>query len=293
MLPLSPSAPPAAARPCEALDLEDGLDIYMASIGGSLLSADEEVALGRRVQSGDADARDELARRNLRLVVSIAKKYQRRGLPLDDLIQEGNIGLLRAVERYNPESGNRFSTYATWWIRQAITRALDETARVIRLPVHMAESVGRLARATAAQCAQLGRPPTDAELAATLGWEAAQVAKVRAAGRAVISLETPVGEESTLGQFVPDATAPAVADQVEARTLRADLEAALARLPERERRILHLRYGLHDGEMRTLDEVGREFGITRERVRQIEAEALRTLRHPTAGRGLRAYLEAV
>ena len=299
----------------------DAVQSYLNEIGRvRLLTAAEEVDLAERMARGDAarrrlesgesvppqlraalradaehgqEARQHLIQANLRLVVSIAKKYMGRGLSLLDLIQEGNIGLMRAVEKFDPKAGNRFSTYATWWIRQAVTRALAEQSRTIRLPVHMSDSVGQVKRATDKLAQALGRQPTIEELASALDQPTERIEKVLEAARTPISLETPVGEERdhTLGDFVADTIHSAPIEAAAARLMRQDLEAALAQLSERERKILSLRYGIVDGRHRTLEEVGREMGMTRERARQIEAEALRRLRSSEAGRHLRDYLE--
>ena len=295
-------------------DLESSLDdpvrMYLREIGRvPLLSAEEEVRLAQRMERGKAelskvapnrryiDDGDEAQRRlteaNLRLVVSVAKKYIGRGMSLLDLIQEGNIGLIRAVEKFDYTKGYKFSTYATWWIRQAITRAIADQARTIRIPVHMVETINRLIRISRRLLQDLGREPTSEEIAEQMEISADKVREIIKVSQEPVSLETPIGEEddSHLGDFIEDHTALAPADAASHQLLKEQVEDVLESLTDRERKVLQLRFGLDDGRSRTLEEVGKEFHVTRERIRQIEAKALRKLRHPSRSRKLKDYLD--
>lgn len=273
--------------------ITDPVRMYLKEIGRiNLLTAPEEVTLAKRSEKGDLKAKEILTSSNLRLVVSIAKKYVGRGLSLLDLIEEGNIGLMRAVEKFDWRKGYKFSTYATWWIRQAITRAIADQARTIRIPVHMVETINRFIRTSRKLMQELGREPTPEEVAKIMEIEPDKVREIIKVSQEPTSLEAPVGEEkdSTLGDFIPDEEIRPE-DQASAELLKSHLSEVLDTINDREKKVLKLRFGLDDGRQRTLEEVGREFGVTRERIRQIEAKALRKLRHPTRSKKLKDYLE--
>ncbi len=275
------------------VQITDPVRMYLKEIGRvPLLTALEETDLAKRSERGDAKAKERLINSNLRLVVSIAKKYVGRGLSLLDLIEEGNIGLMRAVEKFDWRKGYKFSTYATWWIRQAITRAIADQARTIRIPVHMVETINRFIRVSRMLMQELGREPTPEEIAAEMEIEPEKVREIIKVSQQPTSLEAPVGEEkdSTLGDFIPDEEIRPE-DQASVELLKSHLSEVLDTLNDREKKVLKLRFGLEDGRQRTLEEVGREFGVTRERIRQIEAKALRKLRHPTRSKKLKDYLE--
>ncbi|MBQ9016502.1 MAG: RNA polymerase sigma factor RpoD [Firmicutes bacterium] len=276
------------------ISVEDPVRMYLKEIGKvPLLTAEEEVELAKRMEAGDEYAKQKLCEANLRLVVSIAKKYMGRGMLFLDLIQEGNLGLIKAVDKFDYRKGYKFSTYATWWIRQAITRSIADQARTIRIPVHMVETINKLIRVSRQMLQEQGREPTPDEIAEEMGISAEKVREILKIAQEPVSLETPIGEEedSHLGDFIPDEDAPAPADAAAFTMLKEQLVDVLSTLTDREQKVLKLRYGLGDGRARTLEEVGREFDVTRERIRQIEAKALRKLRHPTRSKKLKDYLE--
>ncbi|MBE5885335.1 MAG: RNA polymerase sigma factor RpoD [Lachnospiraceae bacterium] len=278
----------------EGVGIEDPVRMYLKEIGKvPLLSAEEEIELAKKMEMGDEDAKKRLAEANLRLVVSIAKRYVGRGLLFLDLIQEGNLGLIKAVEKFDYRKGYKFSTYATWWIRQAITRAIADQARTIRIPVHMVETINKLIRVSRQLLQELGREPTPEEIAAVLKMPEERVREILKISQEPVSLETPIGEEedSHLGDFIQDDNVPVPADAAAFTLLREQLSEVLSTLTEREQKVLRLRFGLDDGRARTLEEVGKEFNVTRERIRQIEAKALRKLRHPSRSRKLKDYLD--
>ena len=278
----------------EGISIDDPVRMYLKEIGRvPLLSADEEIALAKRMEAGDEEAQKELAEANLRLVVSIAKRYVGRGMLFLDLIQEGNLGLIKAVEKFDYNKGYKFSTYATWWIRQAITRAIADQARTIRIPVHMVETINNLIRVSRQLLQQLGREPAPEEVAEAMESSVERVREIMKIAQEPVSLETPIGEEedSHLGDFIEDQDAPAPAEAASFMLLKEQLEEVLDTLTEREERVLRLRFGLDDGRARTLEEVGQNFGVTRERIRQIEAKALRKLRHPSRSRKLKDFLD--
>jgi|CZCB01.1.fsa_nt_gi RNA polymerase primary sigma factor len=278
----------------EGIGLDDPVRMYLKEIGRvPLLTAEEEVELAKRIEKGDQEAARKLAEANLRLVVSIAKRYVGRGMQLLDLIQEGNLGLIKAVEKFDYRKGFKFSTYATWWIRQAITRSIADQARTIRIPVHMVETINKLTRVSRQLLQELGRAPTPEEIAEEMDLPPERVREIMKIAQEPVSLETPIGEEedSHLGDFIEDQEATAPAEAAAFTMLQEQLEEVLESLTPREQQVLRLRFGLEDGRGRTLEEVGQVFGVTRERIRQIEAKALRKLRHPSRSKKLKDFLE--
>ena len=278
----------------EGVSIEDPVRMYLKEIGKvPLLSAEEEIELAKRMENGDEAAKKRLAEANLRLVVSIAKRYVGRGMLFLDLIQEGNLGLIKAVEKFDYRKGYKFSTYATWWIRLAITRAIADQARTIRIPVHMVETINKLIRVSRQLLQELGREPTPEEIADKMDMSVERVREILKISQEPVSLETPIGEEedSHLGDFIQDDNVPVPADAAAFTLLKEQLVEVLSTLTDREQKVLRLRFGLDDGRARTLEEVGKEFNVTRERIRQIEAKALRKLRHPSRSRKLKDYLD--
>ncbi len=278
----------------EGISLDDPVRMYLKEIGRvDLLKAEEEIDLAKRIEAGDDSAKRELVEANLRLVVSIAKRYVGRGMLFLDLIQEGNLGLMKAVEKFDYRKGYKFSTYATWWIRQAITRAIADQARTIRIPVHMVETINKLIRISRQLLQELGREPTAEEIAEEMDLDPDRVREIMKISQEPVSLETPIGEEedSHLGDFIPDEEAREPSDAASFALLKGQLESVLHTLTPREEKVLRLRFGLDDGRARTLEEVGQVFGVTRERIRQIEAKALRKLRHPKRSASLKDYVE--
>ena len=278
----------------EGISIDDPVRMYLKEIGKvPLLTADEEIELAKRMEEGDEEAKKRLSEANLRLVVSIAKRYVGRGMLFLDLIQEGNLGLIKAVEKFDYRKGYKFSTYATWWIRQAITRAIADQARTIRIPVHMVETINKLIRVQRQLLQDLGRDPTPEEIGAEMGMSPDRVREIQKISQEPVSLETPIGEEedSQLGDFIEDSTAVAPPEAASDSMLREQLDQVLDGLADRERKVIKFRFGLEDGHPRTLEEVGREFGVTRERIRQIESKTLAKLRHPSRSGRLKDYME--
>ena len=278
----------------EGISIDDPVRMYLKEIGKvPLLTAEEEIEIAKQLEAGDESAKQKLAEANLRLVVSIAKRYVGRGMLFLDLIQEGNLGLIKAVEKFDYRKGFKFSTYATWWIRQAITRAIADQARTIRIPVHMVETINKLIRISRQLLQEYGREPTPEEIAKHMGISEGKVREIIKIAQEPVSLETPIGEEedSHLGDFIPDEDAPAPAEAASFALMKEQLMDVLDTLTPREEKVLRLRFGLDDGHQRTLEEVGKEFNVTRERIRQIEAKALRKLRHPSRSKKLRDYLD--
>ncbi len=290
---IAPADNTALIEAAESVNVNDPVRLYLKEIGKvPLLTAEEEMDLAKRMEAGDEQAKKDLAEANLRLVVSIAKRYVGRGMSFLDLIQEGNLGLIKAVEKFDYTKGFKFSTYATWWIRQAITRAIADQARTIRIPVHMVETINKLIRISRQLLQELGREPTPKEIGDEMGFTEEKVREIQKIAQDPVSLETPIGEEedSHLGDFIPDEDAPAPAEAASFALLKEQLIEVLGTLTEREEKVLRLRFGLDDGRTRTLEEVGKQFNVTRERIRQIEAKALRKLRHPSRSKKLRDYL---
>ena len=278
----------------EGISTDDPVRMYLKEIGKiSLLSAEEEIEMSKRMEQGDAEAKKKLAEANLRLVVSIAKRYVGRGMVLLDLIQEGNLGLIKAVDKFDYQKGFKFSTYATWWIRQAITRAIADQARTIRIPVHMVETINKTIRVSRQLLQELGREPQPEEIAEVMGIPPERVREILKVSQEPVSLETPIGEEddSHLGDFIQDDNVPVPVEAAVFKLLQEQIGEVMETLTEREQKVLRLRFGLDDGRSRTLEEVGKEFNVTRERIRQIEAKALRKLRHPSRSRKLKDYLD--